>query len=596
MLLAACGGEAGSSQVQFSLNLTVAPTSLDLGSATVGRASPTQTVTVSANSSGSITVSAITTSGPFVSTGVTLPVMLNAGQSVTLNVTFAPTAAGTATGTLTITSTAGNSPATVTLAGTGTSTSPPAGTPIPATFWGIHVNQYSSYPLQIPYGQFRSWDAGRSQWPQVETCQAASGSPSDPCFSWSGLDTQQADLKNANINDIFYTLSRTPAWGSQNASDTHCNYYRLGAQFQGACYPPVDLNPDGTGANQIWKNWVAAIATHANNATYLQTHAHIKYWGIWNEFNRSTTFGYYAASPGGLSWQGTYNQVVRLAEDARCIITGTGVIHNAPGPGDVSPCTAAAIDPSAKIVAPSTAASYVGGRKALQNFLYCNNSPQTTCTVGSAGAAAVDVIDAHLYPQTTRPEQIISANVPNLRAALQSAELAKPLWNGEGSWGIPVSNSIWKNDAFARAGFIPRFFALSWSAGVTENFWYSYDTYDGQLFDPATGHLLTPEGTAWTNTYNWLVNAVPTQTPFCQTSGTIYFCDFGRANGYIARLVWDSQFGQNCTQMNNPIVCGNTTYTVPSQFNKDWIDLLGTVHPMSATVMIGANPVLLEGQ
>jgi hypothetical protein len=410
------------------------------------------------------------------------------------------------------------------------------------------------------------------------------------------LDTQQADLKIAGINDVFYTLSRTPAWGSQNTTDTDCNYYGAGAAYQGACYPPLDLNSDGTGTDQIWKNWVTAIATHANDATYLQTHAHIKYWEIWNEFYRSSTLGTYNACSGCLSWQGTYNQLVRLAEDARCIITGKGTIHNVPSAGSSTACSATAIDSNAEIVAPSTAANDGRGWKALQNFLYCNNSPEATCSVGNAGAAAVDIIDVHLYAQWETPETVVTQDIPSFRAVLQPAEQQKPLWNGEGSWGV-LSNpsSIW-GDAYARAGFIPRFFALYWSAGVTENFWYSYDTNDGQLFDPVAGHLLTPEATAWTSTYNWLVSAVPTQTPFCQTSGTIYFCDFGRANGYVARLVWDSQFGQNCTQMNNPVVCGNTIYNVPSQFNTDWVDVVGTVHPVLSTVMIGANPILLEGQ
>ena len=562
----------------------------------VGEASPVQTV--SANSSGSITVGAITISGPFSYSGAVPPVTLNAGQSTTLNVTFTPTTSGAASGTLTITSTAGNSPAIVSLAGIGTS---PANMPIPAAFWGIHVNKYSSYPLQIPYGQFRSWNAGASQWISVETCQAASGSPNDPCFTWNGLDRQQVDLKNAGINDVFYTLSNTPAWGSQSTSDVDCNFYTLGAPYHGACYPPTDLNSDGTGTDQIWKNWVTAIATHVNSSAYLQTHAHIKYWEIWNEFLRSTTLGYYSACAGCLSWQGTYNQLVRLAEDARCIITGTGTIHNTPSFGSSTPCSATPVDPSAEIVAPSTAVSYAGGIKAVQNFLYCNNSPMAACTVGSAGAAAVNIINVHLYagagsfPLNT-PESMVSTGIPNLRATLEGAELAKPLWNGEGSWGITTnSGNIW-TDSYSRAGFIARYFALNWSAGVRENFWYSYDTDDGQLYDPVAGHLLTPEATAWTNTYNWLVGAVPTQAPFCQTSGTVYFCDFGRANGDVARLVWDSQFGQNCTQMDNPVVCGNTTYNVPPQFNTDWVDLLGAVHPASGTVMIGANPILLEGQ
>jgi Glycosyl hydrolases family 18 len=472
------------------------------------------------------------------------------------------------------------------------------GNAIPSTFFGMHVNQYSHYPLQIPYGQFRSWDAGTSQWPDVETCQAASGAPTDPCFTWIGLDTQQADLKTAGIDDVFYTLSRTPAWGSSNSTDVNCNYYAGSAAHRGACYPPTDLNSDGTGTNQIWKNWVTALATHVNNSAWLTTHAHIKYWEIWNEFYRSTTIESFAASPGSLSWQGTYNQLVRLAEDARCIITGTGTIHNTPTFGSSTACSATAIDSSAKIVAPSGTTT-AGSRDAVQNFLYCNHSPIATCTTGTAGALTVDIINAHLYPTNITPEFVASTSIPSLQAVLQSAELAKPLWNGEGSWGtLPNVSNIWNGDAYARAGFIPRFFALNWSAGVTENFWYSYDIVTGQLF---TTSLVTPESTAWATTYNWLVNAVPTQTLFCATSGTVYACAFQEGSGKLAEIVWDSQYGPggitspaNCTTSGTPTICGTTSYSVPVIYNGDWIDILGGVHAIGGTVTIGAVPILLE--
>jgi hypothetical protein len=52
--------------------------------------------------------------------------------------------------------------------------------------------------------------------------------------------------------------------------------------------------------------------------------------------------------------------------------------------------------------------------------------------------------------------------------------------------------------------------------------------------------------------------------------------------------------------MKVPIICGDTVYNVPAQFNEDWIDLRGTVHrfPIAGAnrVTIGANPILLEGR
>jgi len=127
------------------------------------------------------------------------------------------------------------------------------------------------------------------------------------------------------------------------------------------------------------------------------------------------------------------------------------------------------------------------------------------------------------------------------------------------------------------------------------NVWYSYDTDDGQLFYPSTGKLDQPAATSWTQTYKALVGGTPVHTPFCSHNGTVYTCDFTEASGLPAELVWDAQYGQKCSQMSDPVICGSTTYDVPTQFNKDWVDVTGTVHSSSATVTIGANPILLEG-
>jgi hypothetical protein len=128
VLLAACGGGGSSGNgMQVSLDLSIAPTSLNLGSVTVSATSAAQKVTLTNSSAGSITVNTINISGPFAFAGATLPMTVNAGHSLNLNVTFTPTASGTATGMLTVASTAGNSPASVTLAGTGIPPLSPSG-------------------------------------------------------------------------------------------------------------------------------------------------------------------------------------------------------------------------------------------------------------------------------------------------------------------------------------------------------------------------------------------------------------------------------------------------------------------------------------
>jgi hypothetical protein len=470
-------------------------------------------------------------------------------------------------------------------------------TTIPSDFFGMNVVAPGDFPLQVPYGQYRTWDARGAQWPEVETCRAASGNSADPCFDWSGLDAVLGSVKSAGLDDVMYTLSRTPPWAvtAAQADDSNCNYYVLGPASHGACYPPIDLAADGSGPNEIWKNWVTAIASHVNAPSYRAGHAHVHIWEPWNEWYRSSIVG---AWTGPMSFQGTYAQMVRITEDLRCIVTGKGAIHNDPKAGDVSTCTSVPIDPTALITTPSGSLEEEG-RGVMQNFLYCNANPPpgSICTTGNAGSLAVDIINYHMYPVTETPEAM-STQVDRASAFLVGADRSKPLMDGEGSWGEVPSRgggSIWQNDSYARAGFIPRYFALNWSAGVRHVMWYSYDTITGDLFDSATRSLLKPEAIAWNQTFAWLAGATPLHTPLCAESGTVYTCDLRRSNGKTGRLVWDSKYGQGCSSMPDPIVCGSTSYAVPASFDQGWRALDGVEHAPAAMVTIGANPILLEG-
>jgi len=100
-------------------DLAISLSSLSFGTEPVSGSSPAQSILVSNNGAGSITISSVGVSGPFAVTGGAAPVTLSSGQTMTLKATFNPDAAGAASGNLTINSTAGNSPATVTLSGIG---------------------------------------------------------------------------------------------------------------------------------------------------------------------------------------------------------------------------------------------------------------------------------------------------------------------------------------------------------------------------------------------------------------------------------------------------------------------------------------------
>jgi hypothetical protein len=99
--------------------LGVNPATLNFGSVAVG-SSQSQTASLSA-SNGPVTVSAADISGSeFSVTGLSLPVTIPSGSSISFTVSFTPQASGSTTGTITFTGSASNSGIAQNLSGTGT--------------------------------------------------------------------------------------------------------------------------------------------------------------------------------------------------------------------------------------------------------------------------------------------------------------------------------------------------------------------------------------------------------------------------------------------------------------------------------------------
>jgi hypothetical protein len=99
--------------------LSVNSTSVSFGNVAVGTTS-TQSLTLSSTGTAAVTVSSATASGTgFTVSGATFPLTLNAGQTATLSLQFAPTATGTDSGKLTIASNSSTGTSTaVSLSGT----------------------------------------------------------------------------------------------------------------------------------------------------------------------------------------------------------------------------------------------------------------------------------------------------------------------------------------------------------------------------------------------------------------------------------------------------------------------------------------------
>ena len=118
--------------------VTLSPTSEAFGNEPVGDTSAARKITLSNTGTASLTITSITTSGPFAQTN-TCGTTVKAGKNCAISVTFSPTKTGVATGAVTITDNATNSPQSVSLTGSGVTgvTVSPTNLTFPATNIGV---------------------------------------------------------------------------------------------------------------------------------------------------------------------------------------------------------------------------------------------------------------------------------------------------------------------------------------------------------------------------------------------------------------------------------------------------------------------------
>ena len=132
-----------------SIQLTCSSSSLKFGTVAVGQ-TESLLVSLTNNGSSSVTLSAINLSNPeFNASVASLPVVVPAGQSLNVNITFAPTTAGWTGGNVAFISNASNSTLKLGLSGTGNSSPAIAVSPSSISFGGQAVGSVASVPLVL---------------------------------------------------------------------------------------------------------------------------------------------------------------------------------------------------------------------------------------------------------------------------------------------------------------------------------------------------------------------------------------------------------------------------------------------------------------
>lgn len=499
--------------------------SLNFGTVAVGK-SQNQVFTLTNRSSSTLKVTHVAVIGAgFSLPGLTTPLLLSPHEKASFEVIFAPQSAITINGSLAIISKATDSPLHVTLSGTGWI---PVTSKVPPRFFGLDVhpkvlNDRIPWP-NITFGSLRLWNT-LTQWNQLNT---AAGT-----YDWTNLDGWLSLAAQNGVKDVLYVFGNVPPWASSNPGDQLCTSQDAPP---GSCDPPYDVNPDGSGTDQVWRDFVTAIVTHAAGR--------IRYWEVWNEPDIPS------------EWNGTDAQLVRMAKDAYTIIK--------------------ALDPTATVTTPTSVNS--APPKSIKRWL--------PGYLAAGGDAYADVVTFHGYVNTgmgQQPENITKTVDDVTTAIAGSALSSKPIWNTEGAW--TQDSNLQEPDL--QAALLARIYLLQWFKGVSRFYWYQYGNTD-------VGTMWTPAGPnkaeiAYGQVYDWLVGA--SLSGPCTASGTVWTCTFTKVGGIQEQVVWDAS--KTCSNGN----CTTSGYTPDSVYTQ-YTDLEGNVTTFSpgTRVHIGAKPILLANQ
>jgi hypothetical protein len=171
--------------------LAANPTTLSFGSLATG-ASGTKTVTLTNSGSAAVTITNAAISGAgFSGDGLTWPMSVAAGASVSFTVTFAPTAAGAVSGVVTITSTSPSSPTLIAVNGTGTA----------AAVHSVVLTWAASTSTVVGYNVYRG---------------SVSGGPYTMLNSTPNASLSYTDMAVTGGQTYFYVVTAVDASGSES--------------------------------------------------------------------------------------------------------------------------------------------------------------------------------------------------------------------------------------------------------------------------------------------------------------------------------------------------------------------------------------------
>jgi len=398
--------------------------------------------------------------------------------------------------------------------------------PVPREYFGLHIHK-----LVRPHR-----DGSRSVWPAIgfgawrlsDGAKWSDANPAQGKWNLSLLDLY-ANLGAKYGVQIHLNLGVTPRWASARPDE-------LGEWGFGTAAEPADL---GT-----WEAYLVELATRFKG----RIHA----YEIWNE-------------PKYSDLEPTVNA------EGRALGSFTGSSKTMADLSRVAYTTIKAIDPAARIVAPSPTG-------------YSDNRVRAFLAHG--GGKWVDAMAFHFYPQL--PERDLLPRVAMVKKAMRDYGAGDlELWNTESGFLISGLEDL-QPEMFpgspihtpaTAAPLVARSLILGWAAGLSRYYVYAWD--DGKYGLTSDWRKGTPNaaGLAYERVRQWLEGSMMRR---CTGASELWICEVERDSPRLrGRIVWTTKTSADLS--------------LGTEWGIHALETLqGVVSPVSGrTLRINGEPVLL---
>lgn len=405
-----------------------------------------------------------------------------------------------------------------TSSGTGTGTggggSGASGDVIPATYFGLHINNFAPtsiwadydssaqnhpagnyrptpFPTALSPAAMRLWDGNGCYWRNIERTKGV--------FSWGRLDHYVDQMRAAGVTEIQYCLGHGPDWA------TAPDYGQATVEFGLSPGNHVGFNPHSPNSMTDWADWCAAVATrYAGRITHYEP---------WNEVNDAASW---------VGYRGTLADLIEMATIMRDVI--------------------APLDPAAKFMTPNFTGSGLISTGA--------DSLTLASYLAAGGGDVADIVAVHAYSGLTpypQPESVLTHG-RQVRDICRQNGVDLPIWNNEWAATDYVDDSSVVVTAppmepVRAAGQLVRMLLCTWLAGYRRYCHYTLDWIDStiRMVDPASPGTLLPPATAWAYAQALLADGKLSglTNPVDPVSGYPYYiARFAAADGRKGRIYW----------------------------------------------------------